>query len=787
MLNKLLNLKTLSTSSRLSSVYPSMLSLANKKLFVMVLRKFAWKVISVATSKTKVTPRLRRFNKFLLVVIKYYNHHGALSTVKWLKACHMAVQRKISSQPFHSLRELEKGIPMPRLINGLPSFIGSMDRKAIRNGCPSTIRLWLSILQIFRVIQAPVKANLSTITDKYQGKPEAITSTKDNIKTIYNWFSHQFYIDKNIKSFEIHRSLASGPNNTISIHSLISDAIAIAKYPEIYESIQDYCRLTKSPIMLMLNRTIDWAFDMLTRKGNSWVKFSKSVVDFDRLALGKLAFKEEAAGKLRIFAIVDIWTQSLFKPLHNSLFEFLKRLPNDGTFDQDASFRRCMEKAMKYQCAYSVDLSSATDRLPISLQAFIIDLFYGEGIGTAWEKILTYRPFFVRKAKYGLEENSYYYYMTGQPMGCLSSWAMLAVTHHFLVQVCAYKAYGVKLQAWFDKYEILGDDLVIFDQLVYIEYIKLMADLGVGINPSKSLISESLTSLEFAKRTGIQGVDVSGLSWKQLITESSVTGRVSFTLHCLRKGIIATPAILVKALSASHTIKFPDIFSDKEKDIFGNMIFGLLGTLITSNQLPLKSAVAFLVDPQDEDMEFLDNPKFPITSMLQYALTLVKGNVDLTPPLSDYKERDKVARKEVLPYMSDTLVREALTQITLFKDKYDEALKAYSLTLVKSIESFDSLEQAQLVSFSEWCLLKDRDPEDLFDEVYNVVSSIKVDAPPIDESIKLSEKVSSFISYFDIEPVKFTKKDSEVNWLIKDITNAGKLKGIPYWKALNLV
>jgi hypothetical protein len=55
------------------------------------------------------------------------------------------------------------------------------------------------------------------------------------------------------------------------------------------------------------------------------------------LKIGKLSTKAEAAGKIRVFAMVEVWTQSLLKPLHNALFSFLKSLPNDGTFDQTAS------------------------------------------------------------------------------------------------------------------------------------------------------------------------------------------------------------------------------------------------------------------------------------------------------------------------------------------------------------------------------------------------------------------------------------------------------------------
>lgn len=34
------------------------------------------------------------------------------------------------------------------------------------------------------------------------------------------------------------------------------------------------------------------------------------------LTLGKLSLKEEAAGKVRVFAIADLITQSVFGPLH---------------------------------------------------------------------------------------------------------------------------------------------------------------------------------------------------------------------------------------------------------------------------------------------------------------------------------------------------------------------------------------------------------------------------------------------------------------------------------------
>lgn len=94
--------------------------------------------------------------------------------------------------------------------------------------------------------------------------------------------------------------------------------------------------------------------------------------------LGQLAFKEEAAGKIRVFAMVDIWTQSILKPLHDALFSLFKQLPNDSTHDQDKGFKRAQEKAVYYGKSFCYDLSAATDRLPSSLQVAILNGLFGD-------------------------------------------------------------------------------------------------------------------------------------------------------------------------------------------------------------------------------------------------------------------------------------------------------------------------------------------------------------------------------------------------------------------------
>jgi len=127
----------------------------------------------------------------------------------------------------------------------------------------------------------------------------------------------------------------------------------------------------------------------------------------------------------------------VLRPVHDALFELLKKVPNDGTFDQEASVSRSVEKSERYGCAYSFDLSSATDRLPRVLTGKILEnLFSISGYSEAWQSLMADRTFCFSasvKKKYPhlLEDQSNEYrYSVGQPMGGLSSWAGLAITHH---------------------------------------------------------------------------------------------------------------------------------------------------------------------------------------------------------------------------------------------------------------------------------------------------------------------------------------------------------------------
>jgi hypothetical protein len=87
-----------------------------------------------------------------------------------------------------------------------------------------------------------------------------------------------------------------------------------------------------------------------------------------------LSLKDEPAGKVRVFAIADVWTQSVLAPLHDLIFSILKGISQDGTFDQARPMRHLVDRLAKRsdQFVASFDLSAATDRLPIDFQVQVL-------------------------------------------------------------------------------------------------------------------------------------------------------------------------------------------------------------------------------------------------------------------------------------------------------------------------------------------------------------------------------------------------------------------------------
>jgi len=84
---------------------------------------------------------------------------------------------------------------------------------------------------------------------------------------------------------------------------------------------------------------------------------------------------------------------------------------------------------------------------------------------------------------------------------------MMALTHHYIVRIAALRA---GLPATFSDYFLLGDDLVIYHDLVAQKYKELIAALGMPYSKEKTHVS--IDTFEFAKRWFHKGVEITGFS-----------------------------------------------------------------------------------------------------------------------------------------------------------------------------------------------------------------------------------------------------------------------------------
>jgi len=158
-------------------------------------------------------------------------------------------------------------------------------------------------------------------------------------------------------------------------------------------------------------------------------------------------------------------------------------------------------------------------------------------------------------------------------MGALSSWAMLALTHHALVQYAASNAYPSK-PSWFRGYAVLGDDVVIADRLVAAEYLRVMKMVGVEISLAKSLVSNT-SSLEFAKRTWIRRREVTPISLAEMLVSLRNVGALEQLVMKTKKyGEIRISAVARFAgFGYRNLARLPVVLG------IGNRLSGLVGYL----------------------------------------------------------------------------------------------------------------------------------------------------------------------------------------------------------------
>jgi len=458
------------------------------------------------------------FAKFVLNTRK---HSGLKGLAIVLKVSHTALVKKVAGQPLRgTASSLGHRVGLTR--SGLPRWFPKGVRKAILRGDTRMVQVWSSYLSSYRVLDYKGKLNLSTITS--EGRDWDVIKYIDFIPRFFAMLPN--FAKAEVEAWEPRLITKSGPG-AVSVDAKHQPIVPMYSTTAalIVQAVSWASSDFKSLLVIFEALASKMGQDSLYRKLEEVAKWASPVKVFQRFAppyLAKLGLKEEP-GKVRVFAMVDWWTQMLLRPVHKALFKILKGIRQDATFDQERGVKWGMRIIGKTAFAASYDLSAATDRLPVLLQSFLINHLW-PGCGQLWAELLVGRSYAVpRKARgWGMKIPEHVTYAVGQPMGALSSWAMLALTHHFIVQ---YAAFLSGWKRWFPLYLVLGDDIVIFDRNVAAKYLEIMKDLGVGINLVKSVVSKD--SFEFAKRFIHRGENLSPVSFKELdLAGASLEGAI---------------------------------------------------------------------------------------------------------------------------------------------------------------------------------------------------------------------------------------------------------------------
>lgn len=345
-------------------------------------------------------PRNRNVNLMKLVrpIMKMWNLSGITFTIKYwsevlrLCICYIDIRNRYSfdrstwvkthgrGNKKSSFRKLYSFTGLPTILPLEVKNLLLRCRIGIYNGSLRRfdlvlVKLLFSVLSFFRCSSpnyAPTK--VSTITGSFTGTSRTLDQ-EIIIKALASMGARKGMFTS--KASIINFSVKAGPNAPLAILGLGIDLIAWMQNPtkwlgyvrlsssRRYYSLTFYfvfCSLLLLPFLLLVNLYGYKPF------------------------LGRIAILEEARGKRRLIGITDWWTQVLLKPLHDDIYSFLATIAEDGTLNQSRPIKLMLHKlgvnaqhgsgGLRIQ---SMDLSAATDRLPVHLQAQILDILGYDG------------------------------------------------------------------------------------------------------------------------------------------------------------------------------------------------------------------------------------------------------------------------------------------------------------------------------------------------------------------------------------------------------------------------
>jgi hypothetical protein len=221
------------------------------------------------------------------------------------------------------------------------------------------------------------------------------------------------------------------------------------------------------------------------------------------LLAGRIGLIQEAGYKLRAVANPGRVFQRVLKPLGDAIYDHLKHVPWDCTFDQNKAIPVLQEQLSQGKMTYSIDLSGATDYFPLHLQVGLLKKMFDEKTISLFEELSTSSWYFPSLGEIKWKR--------GQPLGLFPSFGAFALTHGILLQGLLGRPYN-------NEFFVLGDDVVILDEQLAQDYLQMMMFLGCPVSLPKTISSNSLC--EFAGKVITSSKVIPQLKWRDVSDDS---------------------------------------------------------------------------------------------------------------------------------------------------------------------------------------------------------------------------------------------------------------------------
>ena len=240
---------------------------------------------------------------------------------------------------------------------------------------------------------------------------------------------------------------------------------------------------------------------------------------------GEIHFIQEPGGKLRSVASPFRVYQHVLKPLGLELYDIIRTLPWDCTHNQMRAIPHIQSYLWQGKDVHSVDLSSATDLFPISLQDNVLRNVVSKD---NWDHIDLWLEISKGVWKSPIGDLRW---TKGQPLGMFPSFAAFTLTHGLLL-------YHLNNRRHDDQFFVVGDDVVILDASLYRRYIATLDRMGCPWSPDKSIVSDKLS--EFAGKIITSTKVIPQLKWRKMSNDNfldicRLLGRQSYRLLSRRQ------------------------------------------------------------------------------------------------------------------------------------------------------------------------------------------------------------------------------------------------------------